>query len=74
MIIELLSQEHRNIERRLLSSSTSWTFSDYEVRTEIASALSPHKDPVFSDATEARFDALRAHILQLENEAEAERD
>jgi hemerythrin-like domain-containing protein len=40
---------------------------------EIASALSPHKDPLFSDATEARFDALRAHILQLEQEAEAER-
>ncbi|TAI63671.1 hemerythrin domain-containing protein [Bradyrhizobium sp. Leo170] len=41
--------------------------------TEIASALSPQKDPLFSDATEARFDALRAHILQLEQEAEAER-
>jgi hemerythrin-like domain-containing protein len=40
---------------------------------EIASALSPHKDPLFSDATEARFEALRAHILQLEQEAEAER-
>lgn len=40
---------------------------------EIASALSPHKDPLFSDATEARFDALRTHILQLEREAEAER-
>ena len=41
--------------------------------TEIASALSPHKDPLFSDATETRFEALRAHILQLEQEAEAER-
>jgi hemerythrin-like domain-containing protein len=40
---------------------------------EIASALSPHKDPLFSDATETRFEALRAHILQLEQEAEAER-
>jgi hemerythrin-like domain-containing protein len=40
---------------------------------EIASALSPHEDPLFSDATEARFEALRAHILQLEQEAEAER-
>jgi hemerythrin-like domain-containing protein len=40
---------------------------------EIASALSPHKDPLFSDTTEARFDALRAHIMQLEQEAEAER-
>jgi hemerythrin-like domain-containing protein len=40
---------------------------------EIAAALSPQKDPLFSDATEARFDALRAHILQLEQEAESER-
>jgi hemerythrin-like domain-containing protein len=40
---------------------------------EIASALSSHKDPLFSDATETRFEALRAHILQLEQEAEAER-
>lgn len=40
---------------------------------EISSALSAHKDPLFSDAIEARFDALRAHILELEQEAEAER-
>ena len=41
--------------------------------TEIADALSSHKDPLFSDATETRFDALRAHILNLEQEAEAAR-
>jgi hemerythrin-like domain-containing protein len=41
--------------------------------TEIASAVTGHKDPLFSDATEERFDALRAHILRLEQEAEAER-
>jgi hemerythrin-like domain-containing protein len=40
---------------------------------EIAEAVSSHKDPLFSDATETRFDALRAHILRLEQEAEAER-
>jgi hemerythrin-like domain-containing protein len=40
---------------------------------EIASARSAHKDPLFSDATETRFDALRAHIFELEREAEAER-
>ena len=40
---------------------------------EIASAQSPHKDPLFSDAIETRFDALRAHIFQLEQEAETER-
>ena len=28
---------------------------------EIASMVSPRKDPLFSDATEARFDMLRAH-------------
>ncbi len=41
--------------------------------TEIASAATGHKDPLFSDVTEERFDALRAHILRLEQEAEAER-
>ena len=41
--------------------------------TEIASGVTSHKDPLFSDATEERFDALRAHILGLEQEAEAER-
>ena len=41
--------------------------------TEIASAVTSRKDRLFSDVTEERFDALRAHILQLEQEAEAER-
>jgi hemerythrin-like domain-containing protein len=41
--------------------------------TEIASAVTSRKDPLFSDVTEERFDALRAHILGLEQEAEAER-
>lgn len=41
--------------------------------TEIASALANREDPLFSDAAEETFDALRAHILQLEQEAEAER-
>jgi hemerythrin-like domain-containing protein len=40
---------------------------------EIASAVTLHKDPLFSDLAEERFDGLRAHILQLEQEAEAER-
>jgi hemerythrin-like domain-containing protein len=42
--------------------------------TEIASAATSRKDPLFSDVTEERFDALRAHILRLEQEAEAERN
>lgn len=41
--------------------------------TEIASTLTARKDPLFSDFVESRFDKLRAHILQLEEEAEAER-
>jgi hemerythrin-like domain-containing protein len=41
--------------------------------TEIASTSTSRKDPLFDDATEERFDALRAHILRLEQEAEAER-
>ena len=41
--------------------------------TEIASGLSGHKDPLFSETAEEKFDALREHILRLEQEAEAER-
>jgi hemerythrin-like domain-containing protein len=41
--------------------------------TEIAAAVTAHKDPLFSDITEARFGTLREHILRLEQEAEAER-
>jgi len=41
--------------------------------TEIASALTDHEDPLFSEAAEDMFDAVRARILQLEQEAEAER-
>jgi hemerythrin-like domain-containing protein len=40
---------------------------------EIASSLTSRKDPLFSDVTEERFDAVRKHILRLEREAEAER-
>jgi hemerythrin-like domain-containing protein len=42
--------------------------------TEIASTLTDHRDPLFSDVAEEGFDMLRAHILSLEQEAEAERD
>ena len=40
---------------------------------EIASALTNRKDPLFSDVAEEKFEALRARILQMEQEAEAER-
>jgi hemerythrin-like domain-containing protein len=42
--------------------------------TEIASSLTDHRDPVFSDVAEEGFQLLRAHISRLEEEAEAERD
>jgi hemerythrin-like domain-containing protein len=42
--------------------------------TEIASALTSRKDPLFSDVVEERFDGLRAHFVRLEQEAEAERN
>ena len=42
--------------------------------TEIASTLTSHRDPLFSDGVEERFDALREHILRLEQEVEAERN
>ncbi|WP_246740371.1 hypothetical protein [Bradyrhizobium sp. LCT2] len=41
--------------------------------TEIASALTDDGDPLFSETATATSDALRAHILQLEQEAESER-
>jgi hemerythrin-like domain-containing protein len=41
--------------------------------TEIASAVTVRKDPLFSDAAEERFEMVRAHIQRLEQEAEAER-
>jgi len=41
--------------------------------TEIASASTNHEDPLFSDAAEEIFDALRARIVQMEKESEVER-
>ncbi|MBH5370588.1 hemerythrin domain-containing protein [Bradyrhizobium glycinis] len=41
--------------------------------TEIASALTGHGDPLFSKTAAETSDALRAHILQLAQEADAER-
>lgn len=40
---------------------------------EIASTLTDQKVPLFSEIVEERFDAVRRHIFQLEQEAEAER-
>jgi hemerythrin-like domain-containing protein len=40
---------------------------------EITSSLTDQPDPLFSELVEERFDAVRRHIIQLEQEAEAER-
>jgi hemerythrin-like domain-containing protein len=40
---------------------------------EIALTLSDQKDPLFSEIVEERFDAVRRHILLMEQEAEADR-
>jgi hemerythrin-like domain-containing protein len=41
--------------------------------SEIASASTNHEDPLFSEAAEEIFDALRARILQMEKDSEVER-
>jgi len=48
------------------------TSSRYDGRLGQESATS-HEDPLFSEAAEETFDELRARILQLEQEAEAQR-
>ena len=40
---------------------------------EIAARLTDQRDPLFSDDVEEKFEVVRSHILQLEQEAEAER-
>ena len=40
---------------------------------EITARLTDQRDPLFSDVVEERFEFVRSHILQLEQEAEAER-
>jgi hemerythrin-like domain-containing protein len=40
---------------------------------EIAARLTDRRDPLFSEVVEARFEVVRSHILELEQEAEAAR-
>ena len=40
---------------------------------EIAAKLTDQKDPLFNEIVEEKFEVVRSHILQLEQEAEAER-
>ena len=41
--------------------------------TEIDARLTDRKDPLFNDVVEEKFEVVRSHILQLEQEAETER-
>jgi len=41
--------------------------------TEIAARLADQKDPLFSNVIEEGFEVVRSYILQIEQEAEAER-
>jgi hemerythrin-like domain-containing protein len=74
IVREFLSHERRHIMMEDLiffpAARKSLLPEDW---TEISAAQSSRKDPLFSDAVELRFDVLRAHILELEREAEAER-
>ena len=40
---------------------------------EITSRSTDQRDPLFSEDVEERFETVRKHILELEQEAEAER-
>jgi hemerythrin-like domain-containing protein len=40
---------------------------------EIASRMTDQSDPLFNEVVEEKFDVVRRHILELEQEAEAER-
>jgi hemerythrin-like domain-containing protein len=40
---------------------------------EIASIMTDQSDPLFNEVVEEKFDVVRRHILELEQEAEAER-
>jgi hemerythrin-like domain-containing protein len=41
--------------------------------TEIASCMTDQRNPLFSEVVEERFEIVRRHVLQLEQEAELER-
>jgi hemerythrin-like domain-containing protein len=71
---EFIAQERKHMmleDQHLFPAAlNALTPEDWE---EIAHAVTSHRDPLFSDAVEERFDAVRAYILQLEQEVETER-
>lgn len=74
IIRDFIEQERRHMameERVFLPAAISALESaDWN---EIASRLADQSDPLFSEAVEERFEIVRNYILQLEQEAEAER-
>jgi hemerythrin-like domain-containing protein len=74
IILDFIEHERRHIamEERDFFPATVKSLQSQEW-AEIASILTDQKDPLFSASVEARFDAVRRHILRLEEEAEAER-
>jgi hemerythrin-like domain-containing protein len=74
IIRDFIEQERRHM------AMEERTFFPAAIRTlqsrdwaEIASRSTDQKDPLFSESVEQRFEMVRRHILELEQEAEAER-
>ena len=65
-------RQHMAMEERLFFPTAIMALQPQDW-AEIDSTLTDQKDPLFSEIVEERFDAVRKHILQLEEEAAAER-
>jgi len=74
IIRDFIEQERRHMamEERVFfpAAISALKSADWE---EIASSLTDQSDPLFNETVENRFEVVRKHILQLEQEAEAER-
>jgi hemerythrin-like domain-containing protein len=70
VVRDFIEQERHHIimEDRVFFPAALKALEDQDWR-EIASALTGHGDPLFSDVSEQGFDLLRAHIFRLEQEA-----
>jgi hypothetical protein len=65
-------RQHMAMEERIFFPAASKA-SQPQDWAEIASTVTDQKDPLFSEIVEERFEVVRRHILQLEQEAAAER-
>ncbi len=75
IIHDFIEQERRHIA---MEESDFFPAAEKVLQTQdweeiAASRRTNREDPLFSETVEERFDALRTHILQLEQQAEAER-